>query len=52
MKETGRRRLMVTSSLYEISVAQLGNTVVVRDGGVTPFTPGGYKEMTSILADQ
>jgi hypothetical protein len=32
-----RRRIKVTSSLYKISTDQLGNRVVVREGGVTPL---------------
>jgi hypothetical protein len=33
MKETSRRRIMVTSSLNEISTDRLGNMVVVKGGG-------------------
>jgi hypothetical protein len=38
-KETPGRRTTVTSSLNEISTNQLGNRVVVRGEGVTPFAP-------------
>jgi hypothetical protein len=33
MKETSRRRIMVASSLNEISTDRLGNMVVVKGGG-------------------
>jgi hypothetical protein len=39
MKETPRRKITVTSSFNEISRDQLGNRVVVREGGVTPPVP-------------
>jgi hypothetical protein len=39
MQEAPRRRITVTSSLYEISTELLGNRVVVRGKGGTPPTP-------------
>jgi hypothetical protein len=36
MKETPRRRIMVTLSLDKISTDQLGNRVVVRGKGINP----------------
>ncbi len=39
MKETPRRKITVMSSFNEISTDQLGNRVVVREGGVTPPVP-------------
>jgi hypothetical protein len=39
MKETPRRRITVTSSSNEISSDRLGKRVLVRERGVTPFSP-------------
>jgi hypothetical protein len=40
MKETSRRRISVTSSLYELSTVQLKKIVGVHErGGVTPPLP-------------
>jgi hypothetical protein len=40
MEETPRRRLMVTSSLIEISTDQLGNNVVMREESLPLPTVG------------
>jgi hypothetical protein len=47
MNEISRRRIMVTSSLNEISTDQLGNRVVVRGIGIIPLAPTLFLQQAS-----